>query len=183
MAKKTKYVPEHQFPPTVKDGVQIVSKKDYVFDASQDTSVPHRDDHYSLLGSCGGTFEAVIDFDNIKTSINVIEKFLIIESEWTHTDGVIREAISEIISTKGSISIKSLLTKFSISRDSFEKKFRKQVGTSPKKFSNIVRFRNLFENNDEITLTEKGLNAGYYDQSHFIKDFKAITGKKPSDIL
>lgn len=68
MAKKRIYVPEYQFPQSVKDGVQIVSHKDYVFDASHDTSVPHRDDHYSLLVSCGGTVETVIDFDNIKTS-------------------------------------------------------------------------------------------------------------------
>lgn len=114
--------------------------------------------------------------------INVIEKFLIMDIEWAHTDEIVKEAIYDIIHSKGSVSIKSLLDKFSISRDSFEKKFRKQVGTSPKKFSNIVRFRNLFENNDnETTLTKVGLDAGYYDQSHFIKDFKAITGKKPSD--
>jgi len=101
-----------------------------------------------------------------------------------HTDGIIKEAIREIIDSQGSIPIKKLLGQLQISRDSFEKKFRKQVGTSPKQFSNIVRFRNLFENDHKkTTLTAIGLNAGYYDQSHFIKDFKAITGKKPSSFL
>ncbi len=122
--------------------------------------------------------------DNYERIVNVVERFLIMECEWTHTDGIVKESICEIINIKGSISVKSLLDKFSISRDSFEKKFRKQVGTSPKKFSNIVRFRNLFQNNEiETNLTEIGLNAGYYDQSHFIKDFKAITGRTPSEIL
>lgn len=121
---------------------------------------------------------------NYPELIGNIEKFLLVEILCTHTDPIIKEAIHEIMNKQGSVSIKKIIDKLSISRDSFEKKFRKQVGTSPKKFSNIVRFRNLFENkNDEITLTEIGLNAGYYDQSHFIKDFKEITGKKPSKLL
>jgi len=116
--------------------------------------------------------------------VEKIERFLLVELLCAHTDGIIKEAIREIIDSQGSIPIKKLLGQLQISRDSFEKKFRKQVGTSPKQFSNIVRFRNLFENDHKkTTLTAIGLNAGYYDQSHFIKDFKAITGKKPSSFL
>lgn len=121
---------------------------------------------------------------NYGVLIDKIQRFLLIEILSTHTDDMIKEAIHEIISNQGSVSIKKIIDKLQISRDSFEKKFRKQVGTSPKKFSNIVRFRNIFENNHKkTTLTQIGLNAGYYDQSHFIKDFKIITGKKPSSFL
>ena len=122
--------------------------------------------------------------DNYPLLVKKIERFLLVEILCAQIDGIIKEATLEIVNTQGSISIKQLLDELQISRDSFEKKFRKQVGTSPKQFSNIVRFRNLFENDrNETTLTEIGLNAGYYDQSHFIKDFKAITGKKPSSFL
>jgi AraC-like DNA-binding protein len=116
--------------------------------------------------------------------IEKIEKFLLVEILCMQEDDIIKKALHEIINKQGSVSIKKIIDKLPVSRDSFEKKFRKQVGTSQKKFSNIVRFRNLFENKlEKATLTEIGLNAGYYDQSHFIKDFKVITGKKPSNFL
>ena len=128
--------------------------------------------------------EIFSSYSDYEVLIKRIEKFLLLEILFTHTDDIIKEAIIEIINSQGSVSIKTIIDKLPVSRDSFEKKFRKQVGTSPKKFSNIVRFRNLFENKDKKgTLTEIGLNAGYYDQSHFIKDVKVITGKKPSSIL
>lgn len=126
-------------------------------------------------------FSNYSDYDIL---IDKMQRFLLIEILCTHTDDIIKEAIHEIINNQGLVSIKKIIAKFQVSRDSFEKKFRKQVGTSPKKFSNIVRFRKLFENiHNKTTLTEIGLNAGYYDQSHFIKDFKVITGKKPSNFL
>jgi AraC-like DNA-binding protein len=122
--------------------------------------------------------------EDYQLMVDKIERFLLVELLCANTDGIIKEAIREIIDSQGSVSIKKLLGELQVSRDSFEKKFRKQVGTSPKQFSNIVRFRNLFENDHKkTTLTAIGLNAGYYDQSHFIKDFKAITGKKPSSFL
>jgi len=122
---------------------------------------------------------------NYKYILRTIEKFLIHEIQFLKTNElVIRDALDRIIAAEGDISIKSLINELPISRDSFEKKFKAQVGTSPKRFSNIVRFRTLFENPQEsLNLTAIALNAGYYDQSHFIKEFKSITGKRPSDFL
>jgi len=67
VAKKTKHIPEYQIPQSVKDGVHVVSHKEFSFNALHDTSEPHRDEHYLLMVSCGGSVEAVIDFDNVKT--------------------------------------------------------------------------------------------------------------------
>lgn len=33
--------------------------------------------------------------------------------------------------------------------------------------------------NEDLSLTEVGLQAGYFDQSHMIREFRAFTGKKP----
>lgn len=119
-----------------------------------------------------------------KHIVGIIEKFLIQEIQWLETNELIKIALQRIIEADGDISIKSLINELPISRDSFEKKFRAQVGTSPKQFSNIVRFRGLFENSQKkLNLTTIALNAGYYDQSHFIKEFKSKTGKRPSDFL
>jgi AraC-like DNA-binding protein len=57
------------------------------------------------------------------------------------------------------------------------------IGLSPKQLSRILRFNGFMEAykaaNDQ-SLTQVLYNSGYYDQSHFIRDFKDITGETPS---
>lgn len=119
-----------------------------------------------------------------KDMIAIIERFLIGKIVLKERDTIIYDSILKIKEEKGLISIKDMVSELPISRDTFEKRFRHQVGTSPKKYASIVRFRNIFKKSFENkNLTEIALNAGYYDQSHFIKDFKASTGKLPSDYL
>ena len=117
-----------------------------------------------------------------KNRIDVMESFLVKKIASNSLDNIIHNSISEIKKQKGLISIKEMADELPISRDTFEKRFRHLVGTTPKKYASIVRFRNLFEKPlKNGRLTDIALDAGYYDQSHFIKDFKSYTGKLPSD--
>ena len=61
-----------------------------------------------------------------------------------------------------------------------EKRFRRVVGATPKKFSSIIRLQTALNNYGKCeNLTDLGYSAGYFDQSHFIKDFKQFTGETP----
>jgi AraC-like DNA-binding protein len=121
---------------------------------------------------------------NNKQRIMIIECFLLSELKRKEPDQLVREAILQIKQTKGDIKIKDLLTGLPISRDPFEKRFRKITGTSPKHFAAIVRLKNLIDNyTGSISLTEAAYTAGYYDQAHFIKDFRAFTGQTPHDFF
>ncbi|HMF12979.1 MAG TPA: helix-turn-helix domain-containing protein, partial [Gemmataceae bacterium] len=65
-----------------------------------------------------------------------------------------------------------------------ERGFRHVIGTSPKVFARTVRFqeaqqRLLFD--PDADLTSLAYECGYFDQAHFIKDFKAFTGQTPSE--
>ena len=89
-------------------------------------------------------------------------------------------AISMIYKSGGNIRIKELLSELHISQSAFEKRFRKAVGASPKKFASIVRFKNTICNYDpKKSLTNLGYETGFYDQAHFIKEFKNFTGDSP----
>lgn len=56
----------------------------------------------------------------------------------------------------------------------------KIVGAPPKKFAPIVRLNYILNTSGKRNnLTEPGLNARYFDQAHFIKDFKSFTGETP----
>lgn len=114
--------------------------------------------------------------------ITVIERWLIAKLKNYTPDQLVQHAIQKIKSASGDIRIKELVADLPISRDPFEKKFRKTVGTSPKQFAAIVRMRNLIDNySANSSLTDVAYSAGYFDQSHFIKDFHSFTGKTPKE--
>jgi AraC-like DNA-binding protein len=99
-------------------------------------------------------------------------------------DPVISLAVQKISSAGGLLPIKQLTRELYISEDAFEKRFRKTVGASPKRFSTIVRFRNAIDSHAVTTsLTETALAAGYYDQAHFIKAFRDFAGQPPGQFF
>jgi|RhiMetdeSRZDD1v2_1073273.scaffolds.fasta_scaffold05536_7 AraC-like DNA-binding protein len=116
--------------------------------------------------------------------IMIIERFLISQLKKTQPDPLINEAINTIRLSKGDIKIKNLIAGLPISRDPFEKRFRKITGTSPKHFSVIVRLKNLIDTwENKLSFTEAAYDAGYFDQAHFIKDFRSFTGLTPHEFF
>jgi AraC-like DNA-binding protein len=112
--------------------------------------------------------------------IALVEAFLISKLNSTLPDLLVASAISMIYKSKGNIRIKELLGKLHISQSVLEKRFRQVVGASPKKFASIVRFKNTIQTYDpNKSLTDLGYEAGFYDQAHFIKEFKHFTGDSP----
>ncbi len=112
--------------------------------------------------------------------IKVVEQFLFSELKDIQADKLIVEAVKLIYESKGTIRIKELNEKLFISQSPFEKRFRKVVGTTPKKFASIIRFNTVLDNLNEIkSLTDICYENNFFDQAHFIKDFKQFTGDTP----
>lgn len=117
-----------------------------------------------------------------KQRINIIEQFLLSQLKDLQTDKLIVEAVKLIYETKGTIRVKEVNEKLFISQSPFEKRFRKIVGTTPKKFATIVRFNTVLDNlNNTKSLTEICYENNFFDQAHFIKDFKHFTGDTPEN--
>jgi AraC-like DNA-binding protein len=67
-----------------------------------------------------------------------------------------------------------------------ERKFLKQIGLSPKQLGKVIRLQTalkLLLNRKTGTFTQIAYESEYYDQNHFIKDFKEFTGTTPKDFL
>jgi len=112
--------------------------------------------------------------------ISIVENFLISKLNSNLPDLLVMSAISMIYKSKGNIRIKELLNELHISQSALEKRFRQVVGASPKKFASIVRLKNTISSyNRNKSLTDLGYEAGFYDQAHFIKEFKHFTGDSP----
>jgi transcriptional regulator GlxA family with amidase domain len=63
-------------------------------------------------------------------------------------------------------------------------RFRHQVGVSPKSYARVLRFSRavaLMKGGDSRRpLAEVAVECGYYDQSHFTRDFTAMAGCSPA---
>ncbi|WP_143307179.1 helix-turn-helix domain-containing protein [Chitinophaga vietnamensis] len=118
--------------------------------------------------------------------IAIIETFLLkkLFDGKTGPDPRIDHAIQLIKQQHGIVRIKELAPALHISQDAFEKRFRALVGATPKQYASIVRLKNLINNYASYTsLTDASYEAGYFDQSHFIKDFRGFTGQTPKDFF
>jgi AraC-like DNA-binding protein len=125
--------------------------------------------------------ERLSDAESNVHRIRIVEEVLMSKLKRNIIDPLVLRAAQQIKSDQGNSRIKELIETLSISRDAFEKRFRQIVGTSPKQFSKITRIRSLIDGaQDYKTLTELAYHYGYFDQSHFIKDFKLFTGQAPS---
>ena len=92
-------------------------------------------------------------------------------------------AVREIGRTQ---SISELASKISLSPRRFADIFRNEVGLTPKLFCRIRRFQQALRRLSEgkhLEWAEFALANGYYDQSHFIHDFKAFSGLNPSSYM
>ena len=117
-----------------------------------------------------------------KQRIKIVEQFLLSQLKNIQKDKLIVEAVKLIYQSKGTIRIKELNQKLFISQSPFEKRFRRIVGTTPKKFASIIRFNTVLDKFHKTkSLTEICYENNFFDQAHFIKDFKQFTGETPEN--
>ena len=99
-------------------------------------------------------------------------------------DDFVSAAVSRIEDARGVVRIDRLARWVGLSQSALERRFRRVTGTSPKKFASIVRLRHVVHLRAKgADFTSIAIAAGYCDQSHFIKDFKQITGFAPESFF
>lgn len=84
------------------------------------------------------------------------------------------------------VSIKNLAKEVNLSTRHFQQLFYDYVGISPKTYSEIIRFNQtlyLLQTRPSQTLTEISYVLNYFDQAHFIKSFKKLSGFTPSEYI
>jgi AraC-like DNA-binding protein len=81
------------------------------------------------------------------------------------------------------LPLSEILRHTSLSDRRFREVFRAQVGVPPKLYQRIQRFRaavNIASETAEPNWTRLAQDCGYFDQAHFVHDFKAFSGFTPS---
>lgn len=96
----------------------------------------------------------------------------------------ILEAVRKITHNPTISHLKEIIEQTHFSQKHFIHLFKKYVGLSPKAFQRIKRFSEAFpkiQARQQIQWAQLGIDCGYYDQAHFIKDFKHFSGYNPQD--
>ena len=129
----------------------------------------------------------------INEANSVNDRIALIENEvskkmtfGTYFDISTAEVVKIIEAAHGLISIENLSKKVGISSRQLERKFQQYIGLSPKSFCRIKRIQSILDvmNTGEIdSWADLTLGFGYFDQAHFVRDFKLFTGKSPTVYL
>lgn len=137
-----------------------------------------------LLGRQGRELEEqVMSASSNRDRLSIISTFF--EKRLASASGIypnILSTINYIVESKGMVGINDLIQRNFLSQRQFERRFKALTGFSPKMFCRITRFESsldLFQVRD-VSLTDTAYTLGYYDQSHFIRDFREFAGEHPS---
>ncbi len=112
-----------------------------------------------------------------------LETYLIEKIKNYKTDTVSSLIAKTIIGNPSLPNIENILHSLGISRRRIEQRFISSIGLPMGCFARKIRFQNavsLIQTDPLKSLSYIGLEAGYYDQSHFIREFKKFSGLSPN---
>ena len=129
----------------------------------------------------------IIQARDSKQRIEIVERMLLdkLNAETT-IDKIVGSTVDILLASKGGTSIQAIFDGDPSQRRKLERKFRRQIGISPKQLSKVIRLQSALKmllNEEDISLTHIAYESEYYDQAHFSKDFKQFTGITPKDFL
>jgi AraC-like DNA-binding protein len=132
-----------------------------------------------LADRCGAARGATACFE---TAVNWLERRFAAARPMDPAAGW---AASEIRRRRGAVPIATLQESTGFSRARFVDLFRRHVGTTPKQYARVVRFRHLLDRLPGLrgSLAEAAAESGYYDQPHMNGEFKALSGFTPTEFL
>jgi AraC-like DNA-binding protein len=95
-------------------------------------------------------------------------------------------ALLGIVHCPTSKYLHQLSDRIGYSRKHFIQLFKEQVGVSPKQYLRIMRFQKAIaaiEKHAFISWSTLALECGFYDQAHFINDFRHFSGFTPNEYI
>ncbi|MCW3464392.1 helix-turn-helix domain-containing protein [Chitinophaga nivalis] len=141
-----------------------------------------------LLGEPVKTLHArLLEQPQLHRRIELIEQFLIgrlaLNARKADNITLIGQVIKEMQVSTDTDRIEAVAVKHNISSRYLRKLFMQYTGVSPKLYHKINRFQLSLQlmNKNATSLTAITYDCGYFDQSHFIRDFKHFAGITPSE--
>jgi AraC-like DNA-binding protein len=96
---------------------------------------------------------------------------------------VTRPAVSAILAGRGRARIRAVADRLGVHPRRLERGFARDLGIRPKLFARIVRLNAALAalgSDDRGRAVDWALEAGYFDQAHLSRDFRAVAGRRAS---
>lgn len=137
-----------------------------------------------LFGRAGIQLEQqVLQAAGTQERIKITETFLQEQLSGPEAiDRVVRSSVTIMLGGNGRLSVAALSRQMNINRRQLERRFSSVIGLSPKQLAKVIRLQaalRMMFSGQCTSLTELAYEGAYYDQAHFIKDFKEFTGRSP----
>ncbi|MFN0175204.1 MAG: helix-turn-helix domain-containing protein [Saprospiraceae bacterium] len=127
--------------------------------------------------------EMLHEAGNMAERLRIVEAFLAGKLRRPLIDKAMVHAVGLISQSNGVIPVEHLAKECFMSRRNFLRRFEASIGINPKMFSRLVRFQQVFAAMDahpkNADWGQIAYDAGYFDQAHFINDFKELSGMSP----
>ncbi len=124
--------------------------------------------------------------DTLQEKLKLINAFLLGQLRLAAADALIEQAMPLLYRRYANISIQELADHFHIGRRQFERRFLAVSGQTANTVKCMSRFQHAVRNlmlSETSNAAVTALDHGYYDQAHFIHDFKKLTGSSPEPYL
>ena len=128
--------------------------------------------------------EKVMAAPSDEAKIRTVDEFFgsLVRQLTTPYRSAVEFAQDQMLQNNGLVNIEILSNQVNISRRSLERHFSDNVGMSPKYYARVLRFNYAFglkRANPALDWFDIIYDCGYFDQTHFIKDFRHFTGQPP----
>ena len=131
--------------------------------------------------------QRLLETNGLKKRMGLVEKFLLnrlqVAERHAGKINMIGQITKELQRDTLPDNIKALALKYNCTPRYLQKLFLQYTGVTPKFYHKINRFQLSLKliNKKEASLTSIAYDCGYFDQSHFIREFKSFTGVTPKD--
>jgi AraC-like DNA-binding protein len=101
-------------------------------------------------------------------------------------DPVVQAAVRRVYRDPARARLSLLTSQLGVSGRHLRRGFLAAVGVAPKEFQELARFQRVVRTvllEAPVSYLPVALAAGYYDQSHFIKEFRRFAGGRPTRLL
>lgn len=125
------------------------------------------------------------DSHNDEHRVKILQNFLLEQLAGNSHEQQIAYCISQIVRSDGNIALDALTDKAGLSQRQLNRKFQQHVGLPPGEYLRVNKFiksLKYLKSYPSNSLTEIAYHSGYYDQSHFIRDYKNYTGFTPGEV-
>ena len=131
--------------------------------------------------------ERLLDAPTVASRFGIVEQALRAQiSRPLARHPAVAAALREFNRVAAAPTVGEVTRQTGLSRRRFIEVFRDQVGLTPKVYWRLQRFRHVVQRvhrAPRVEWADLALECGYYDQAHFIRDFRAFSGLSPSAYL